>query len=184
MEASSGAVLEKIVLNNFKKVVMLVKKRVEGWRVRERLRVRLKVDFNRIRLVIVILFGIDRVDGGLGACIARGVVEGLRIARKGVFSYLRTRLAWGNVRAAFTYLGDDEFRETALIDVVVYKRSRLQEMRVQLTLRFVVGCACSGLGLCMGVWILQCKWSFSYSANRHPLFFLDHPYNKLSSGQD
>jgi len=118
---------------------VLVEKRVEGWRVRERLRIRPEVDFNRIRLVIVILFGIDRVDGGLGACIAGGVVEGLRIARGGVFSHLRTRLARGNVRAAFTYLGDDEFRETASIDVVVCKRSRLQEMRVQLTLRFVVG---------------------------------------------
>ena len=30
---------------------------------------------------------------------------------------------------------------------------------------------CLGLGLCMGVWILQCKWLFSYSVNRHPLSF-------------
>jgi len=125
MEASSGAVLEKIVLNSFKKVVILIKKRVKGWRVRERLRVRPEVDFNQIRLVIVILFSINHVDGGLGACIARGVVKGLRIARKGVFSHLHTKLARGNVRVTFTYLSDDEFRETALINVVVYKRSRL-----------------------------------------------------------
>jgi len=127
------------VLNSFKRVVILIKKRVKGWRVRERLKIRPEVDFNRIQLVIVILFGINHVDGGLGAYIARGVVKGLRIARGGVFSHLRTRLARGNVRTAFTYLGDDEFRETASINVVVCKRSRLQEMRVQLTLRFVVG---------------------------------------------
>jgi hypothetical protein len=83
------------------------------------------------------LFGIDRVDGGHGAYIAGVVVEGLRIARGGVLSHLRTRLARGNVLAAFTYLGNDEFRETASIDVVVCKRSRLQEMHVQLPLRFV-----------------------------------------------
>jgi len=65
------------------------------------------------------------VDGGLRAYIARGVMEGLRITRGGVFSHLRIRLAWGNVYAAFTYFGDDEFRKTALIDVVVCKRSRL-----------------------------------------------------------
>jgi hypothetical protein len=43
------------------------------------------------------------------------------------------------MRAALTYLGDNEFREAVLIAVVVRKRSRLQEMRFQLTLGFVVG---------------------------------------------
>ena len=138
-EANSSVILKEIVLNSFKRVIVLIKKRVEGWKVRERLRVHLKVNFNQIRLIIVILFSINCVDGSFGACIAGGVVEGLHITCRGVFSHLRIRLARGNVRVAFTYLSDDEFRETASIDVVVCKRSRLQEMRVQLTLRFVVG---------------------------------------------
>jgi len=57
----------------------------------------------------------------------------------GVLSHLRTKLARGNVRAALTYLGDDEFREAVSIEVVVRKRSRLQGMRFQLTLGLVVG---------------------------------------------